>query len=72
MLRFIYMSAKNTHLFFVLRSLKDDLHKFVTDRTIQAVARKNDKLAEIVEKARSLRNLTETTAREIDPEWRED
>lgn len=62
------MSSEDTDLLLVLRSLKDDLHKFVTDGLIKSVARKDDKLAEIVEKAKSLRNLAEATSRKISPQ----
>ena len=66
------MSTNDTNLLLVLRSLKECLNAFVSDRLIQSLARDNDKLAEVVERARFLRNLTETTCREINPDWRED
>jgi hypothetical protein len=66
------MSPKNTELVPVLRSLKDNLRKFMSNDVVQSVVREDDELAEIVEKARSLHNLAEITARKIDPNWIED
>jgi hypothetical protein len=63
------MSTKDTDLLLVLGSLKDDLSKFISDSVIQSVAREDERLAEIVEKAMSLRNLAETTCRKINPDW---
>ena len=66
------MSTNETELLFVLRSLKDSLHTFVSNSLIQSVARDNGNLAKAVEEARSLRNLIETTCREVNPNWHED
>ena len=69
MLQSVQMSAKDTGLLRVLRCLNDDLRKFISDSLIQSVAREDERLAEIVEKAMSLRNLAETTCRKINPDW---
>ena len=69
MLQSVQMSTKDTDLLLVLGSLKDDLSKFISDSVIQSVAREDERLAEIVEKAMSLRNLAETTCRKINPDW---
>jgi hypothetical protein len=71
MLQSVQMSAEDKDLHLVLRSLKDDLSKFISDSVIQSVARNDERLAEIVEKAMSLRNLTETTCKKINPDWKD-
>ncbi len=63
------MRTDGIALLLVLRSLKDDLQKFLSHSVIQSAARED--VAEIVEKARFLRNLAETTSRKIDPKWKE-
>jgi hypothetical protein len=68
----MYVSANDTDLLFALRSLKDRLNSFVSHPFLQAACQKDDRLSDIVEKAKSLRNLIETTRREINPNWRED
>jgi hypothetical protein len=63
------MSDHDTGLLLALRSLKDSLQQFLSDSAIRSAA--GEDVAEIVEKARLLRNLAETTCRKIDPNWKE-
>lgn len=62
----------HTNVRLVLSSLKDGLSESLSSREIQKAARHEPKLADIVEKARVLRNLVETTAREMIENWKED
>ena len=68
------MGTKSQHnyLGLVLSSLEDNLDEFVSDPIIHSASRDNSKLADIVGRARVLRNLVETTAQEMVPDWRED
>jgi ribosomal protein S24E len=64
-------NPNHTNMRLVLSSLKDVLNELLSRREIQKVARHEPKVADIVEKTRVLRNLVETTAREMVENWKE-